>query len=85
MPCIRLDTLFSDEGIESVDLLKLDVEGHEIQALEGCAATFGRGVVKRIIAEYKDAVALEKLNEHLSPLGFRRTATGLVNARFELS
>jgi FkbM family methyltransferase len=32
---IRLDSYIADKGYDSIDLLKIDVEGHEIEVLEG--------------------------------------------------
>lgn len=34
VPCETLDTFISKRGIESVDFLKIDVEGHELSVLE---------------------------------------------------
>jgi FkbM family methyltransferase len=33
--CFALDTLIQEEGIDTVDFMKIDAEGHEIQVLEG--------------------------------------------------
>jgi FkbM family methyltransferase len=81
---ISLDSLLSENKIDSVDLLKLDLEGHEIEALGGAADALSQGRVKRIVAEFNDADALAALDEHLAPYGFRRAITGRINARFEL-
>jgi len=81
---IKLDSLLTEAGINTVDLLKLDVERHEIEALSGAAEALGRGRIKRIVAEYVDAHALSELDEHLVGFGFHRVATGRFNARFEL-
>lgn len=35
VPSVRLDHYFERQGIDRVDLLKLDVEGHELRALQG--------------------------------------------------
>jgi FkbM family methyltransferase len=81
---ISLDSLLSKAEIDSVDLLKLDLEGHEIEALSGGADTLRQGRIKRIVAEFNDDVALVALDEHLAAFGFRRVTTGRINARFEL-
>ncbi|MEX0271610.1 FkbM family methyltransferase [Leptolyngbyaceae cyanobacterium UHCC 1019] len=35
VPCFTLDTLMEREGLQRVDLLKIDAEGHELQVLKG--------------------------------------------------
>jgi hypothetical protein len=35
VPCIRLDDFISENGIASVDLVKIDVEGAEIRVIKG--------------------------------------------------
>ncbi|MCY7391375.1 MAG: FkbM family methyltransferase, partial [Leptolyngbyaceae cyanobacterium CAN_BIN12] len=35
IPCFTLDTLVEREGLQRVDLLKIDAEGHELQVLQG--------------------------------------------------
>jgi len=82
--CASLDALLEETGIGSVDLLKLDVEGHEIEALNGGAGALGGGRIRRIVAEFGDRDALAALDAHLLPLGFERAATGAINARFDL-
>jgi FkbM family methyltransferase len=83
--CLSLETICSEQGIESVDLLKLDVEGHEIEALEGCSALLQQGAVKRIVAEYNDEEALRQLDNYLRERGLQRVATGPFNARYDLA
>jgi FkbM family methyltransferase len=81
---ISLDSLLSEAEIDSVDLLKLDLEGHEIDALSGGADALRKGRIKRIVAEFSDAEALAALDEHLAAFGLHRVTTGRINARFEL-
>jgi FkbM family methyltransferase len=42
VPTRRLDDLMAERGLERLDLVKIDVEGHERQVLEGAKATLGR-------------------------------------------
>lgn len=85
VPARRLDSVFSALGVDQIDLLKLDVERHEIPALEGASETLSRRRVKCIVAEHnREAGTLAALDQHLLPYGFRRRATGQVNARFDL-
>jgi hypothetical protein len=46
-----LDEYLSTHGIDQVDVLKLDVEGHEPQALEGAQATLSDHRIKAIVIE----------------------------------
>lgn len=84
VPSRSLDSLLDELGADSVDVLKLDVEGHEIEALEGAAGSLSGGRVKRIFAEHQDPQALADLDGHLANYGFLRVATGQFNARYEL-
>lgn len=81
---MSLDTIFAEAEVDTVDLLKLDVERHEIDAIRGAAEALGNGRIKRIVAEFVDADALAALDEHLGACGFHRAVTGRFNARFEL-
>lgn len=52
---IRLDTLDAycqRQQVEQIDLLKIDVEGHEFEVLKGSLAMLGRGLIQRIQFEY---------------------------------
>lgn len=84
--CLSLDSILERQGVNSVDLLKLDVEGHEIEALEGCEQALARGAIKRIVAEHSgNDSLLAALDRHLFEFGFQRIATGSVNAKYELN
>lgn len=49
-----VDRFLADEGIEHVDLLKLDVEGHELKVLEGASHSLADGKVDAIQFEFAD-------------------------------
>jgi FkbM family methyltransferase len=51
----RLDAFAQDEGIVSIDLLKLDVEGNELAALEGAGKMLQTGAIKMIQFEFGGA------------------------------
>lgn len=49
---MSLDNYSAQNQIEQIDLLKLDVEGHELAALEGCRRLLGENIIKAIYFEY---------------------------------
>jgi FkbM family methyltransferase len=51
VPCTTLDYCVSRHGIPHVDLLKLDIEGHELQALQGAARA-----IRAIFFEYTNII-----------------------------
>ncbi|MBS3089914.1 FkbM family methyltransferase [Candidatus Pacearchaeota archaeon] len=52
IPVVRLDDELKNLGIKKVDVLKMDIEGAEIEALEGCVDTLRKNKVNVIIASY---------------------------------
>lgn len=50
VPLVRLDDMI--EGNSPVDLIKIDVEGAELEVLEGATATIGRNPDVALIAEF---------------------------------
>lgn len=51
----RLDDFCREEGIAHIDLLKLDIEGHELKALEGAAGLIDAGAIDFIQFEFGGA------------------------------
>lgn len=46
-----LDTFVEEQGIDQIDILKMDVQGAEHLVLEGARKTIGQGKIKMIFAE----------------------------------
>jgi hypothetical protein len=47
----RLDDVARDLGLSSIDLLKVDAEGHDLQVLQGASAMFDAGRVHAVLVE----------------------------------
>lgn len=70
-----LDAYCARAGIETIDLLKVDVEGHELDVFKGGRALLAAGRIKRIQFEYggcniDSRVLLKDLFEFLVPCGY---------------
>ncbi|MCI4335705.1 MAG: FkbM family methyltransferase [Thermoplasmata archaeon] len=52
IPCVRIDDHLQALGIDQVDVMKIDVEGAEPQALEGCSKLIEKGRVRNLILEW---------------------------------
>jgi FkbM family methyltransferase len=75
VPGKTLDTLFAAEGIESVDLMKVDIQGAEKQLIEG-----GRNALQRVHqlyievvfdVQYAGSAVFSEVEELLRELGFK--------------
>lgn len=42
IPCVRLDTFVREQAVQSVDMIKIDVEGGELEVLKGAEETLRR-------------------------------------------
>lgn len=47
-----IDNYCSSHGIEAIDLLKLDIEGHELDALMGAQSMFASGAISLVTFEF---------------------------------
>jgi FkbM family methyltransferase len=52
VPATTLDTFLQGAGIDRVDFLKLDVEAHELEVLEGGSQALRAGVFRHILLEF---------------------------------
>ncbi len=68
-----IDALTADSGAASIEMILLDVEGSEVDALDGARATIARHLPV-VIAEMEDAAAIERMEtrvaSRLASLGY---------------
>lgn len=57
VPMTTIDQYLADNEIERVDVLKLDIEGHELAALRGASSALESGAIRAVIVEAMDAHA----------------------------
>ena len=69
---LTLDRIISDHKLQTVDLLKLDVEDHEIQALIGAKESLSSNLIKQIFFEYRTKTALNDIETYLGTFGYSR-------------
>ena len=76
--CITLDLWFNDKEINSIDILKLDVQGTEIDVLEGAKNLFSKNMIRSLIVEinFQECYEDQKSWVHL--------VNNLTNSRFHL-
>lgn len=77
---ITLKTIFDENKIESVDFLKMDIEGAEDQVIESPDFAEVAPKIKAMIVEYHNG-GWERLHERILGLGFQsqREATDTIN------
>ena len=74
----ELDQLASARGLDRIDVIKLDVEGYEPEALRGAEALLRAGRVGTVICELNDDLLAgigwsgERLERHLAERGYER-------------
>lgn len=71
-PIVTLDWLFADQGIDRATMLKIDVEGFELEVLAGAAAALNRidNIVLEILPDEEPARVCE-IEGRLHAAGFR--------------
>lgn len=81
--CTTLDHYSESNGVQTVDVLKIDTEGFELQVLQGSRGMLSRGRIKYVYVEFNDLQplpgtfggALLPIDDLLRPYGFRFIAT----------
>lgn len=69
--CITMDDFLANEGIQHVDLLKVDVEAHEPELLEGSMQSLANHVFRFVLIEFNGIRLAERgktLEDFLLPL-----------------
>jgi FkbM family methyltransferase len=79
VPVVPLDLFCEREGITRIDLLKIDVEGHEIPVLRGAARMVREGCIGAAVVEYNREAQIG------SGFGPRELGTILSDGRWSLS
>src|SRR5262249_58723460 len=68
----RLDSLVDERGLERIDLIKIDVEGHERRVLDGGASTLARFRPALVIETGHEAEGdRAAIHDRLGGLGYR--------------
>ena len=81
--CTTIDNFCAEKGIRTIDVLKIDTEGYELEVLKGARLMLKRGAIRYIYFEFNDlhprnnAVGggLVPIDELIRPLGYRFVAT----------
>lgn len=77
VPAVRLDSYCHQEGIDHVDVLKLDIEGAEPLAIQGASELFSHSAVDIIVSEvrlvpgYAEGALMHELIDQLAVHGYR--------------
>lgn len=69
-----LDSVASSRGVQAIDLLKIDVEGFELQVLKGAQDLFARSAIRYVFAEC--VLPSDSLAPHTSFFDIDRVLTG---------
>jgi FkbM family methyltransferase len=73
---VSLDDLCAQRGVLIVDILKMDIQGHELEALKGAHAMLQRAAISVIALEvafhevYRSQPLFWDVATHLAPLGY---------------
>lgn len=78
VPTISIDDMMAAEGIQRIDVLKLDVEGAELAALQGARRALDNGLIHSILFEFGAPHAFAGVH-------FADLFGLLIGARFQIS
>jgi FkbM family methyltransferase len=77
---MKLDDYMSQTGLARLRLWKLDVEGHELEALDGAAMSLGRQAIDAILIEVSESTYVA-VRHRLADFGY---ALNVISSRSEL-
>ena len=69
--CDTLDNMIAEQGLRKVDLIKIDVEGHEPNVMRGAASTIARFCPKIIVESKPGSARSAQTAEILAGYGYR--------------
>jgi FkbM family methyltransferase len=76
-PVTTIDDFIRELGVDRIDLLKTDTEGHDVNVLKGAAGSLSRGVIRAVFTEVTFCrdnnrnTLFPVVQEFLEPLGYR--------------
>lgn len=81
--CTTLSTYCRENGIDRIDVLKIDTEGHDLVVLQGAEEMLAKGAIRFVYVEFNDLQpkmgatggALCPMDEFLRRFGFQFIAT----------
>jgi FkbM family methyltransferase len=74
---IAIDDFVSANGIDSVDYVKIDVEGHELSVIKGASHSIANGTVKALSFEFGQADVASHVFPRLLGMPYRSKPTDL--------
>ena len=74
---VTYSSLMAEHAIQEVDLMVLDVEGHELQVIEGM---YGSAAIPKVMCVEYSYSGLKEIGVALTGLGFKLDFTRFVNA-----
>mgnify|MGYP000452577600 CR=1 FL=1 len=83
VPVIKLDTYVRQVGLNLINLVKIDVEGAELEVLLGAVETLRR-CKPIVVCEFNDQLSFEKARELLLSLGYRVEVIGHMSSGFHV-
>jgi len=75
--CSRLDTFCEEQSITQIDLLKMDIQGAELQAIRGAARMLSGGKIRAVFCEvlfsplYQNACDFELISQAMKESGYK--------------
>jgi hypothetical protein len=70
-PTISVDSLIRDKGIEHIDILHADIQGYELEMLQGATEAFGRKMIDYVFVSTHHNFLHYRCMEELEKHGFK--------------